>query len=725
MVAEDPDRYRVVALGAQRSVDLLVEQALAVRPDVVAIGDAALAPELAGRLPRGTEVLAGPDGLASIATEADVVVNGVVGFAGLSVTLAALEAGRRLALANKESIIAGAPVVATVRNTPGAEILPVDSEHCAVHQCLRAGRAQDVARLLLTASGGPFRGRKADELAAVGVDEALAHPTWSMGPKITVDSSTLMNKGLEVIEAHELFGVPYDAIDVVVHPQSIVHSMVEYVDGAVVAQLSLPDMRLPIGYALAYPGPTGVPLRGHRLGRTLGARVRATGPVDVPVPRPRLRGGTGRRPRPRLAQRGQRSSRRCVPRGPHHLVDDRRGGGRHPRPLRRSGAQRTAHRRRCARRRRHGPAPGRAGGRHERCAMSTTEAPSMSEGLQSATAPGGTTGSEKSPRRLAAELVAAIAAIVLLAVATGYVDLLIVVVSIIVIVMLHELGHFLAAKHGGMKVTEYFVGFGPRLWSFRRGETEYGIKVLPLGGYVKIPGMTNLEEVDPADEGRVYRDKPFHSRLLVAVAGSAVHFLLAFLLLWVLLTFVGVPNSNQVQVQGLHAVGHQASPAGAGGIRPGDIIVSVDGRAIGGDVDALTSAIQSHPDRPVTVVVDRDGSRRTLTVTPANGRVEHEAGAVAPAGTAPFGLIGVSLGSPVQTRSPLRRRRLHRVPTGQRGVGVGDGHRSPLLAEWHRPAVRSGHERQGRQPGRGRRDPGPVDRGHRPDGDRCAAGRDR
>jgi 1-deoxy-D-xylulose-5-phosphate reductoisomerase len=253
VVDEDRGRYRVVALGAQRSVDLLVEQALAFRPEVVAIGDAMLATELSRRLPRGTEVLAGPDGLASIATEAQVVVNGVVGFAGLPVTLAALEAGRRLALANKESIIAGAPVVATVRNTPGAQILPVDSEHCAVHQCLRAGRVADVARLLLTASGGPFRGRKADELASVGLDEALAHPTWSMGPKITVDSSTLMNKGLEVIEAHELFGVPYDAIDVVVHPQSIVHSMVEYVDGAVVAQLSLPDMRLPIGYALAYP----------------------------------------------------------------------------------------------------------------------------------------------------------------------------------------------------------------------------------------------------------------------------------------------------------------------------------------------------------------------------------------------------------------------------------------------------------------------------------------
>jgi len=253
VVARDPGRFRVVALGAQRSVDALVDQASAVHPEVVAIGDATLAGELAGRLPAGTEVLAGPDGLAAIATLADVVVNGVVGFAGLPVTLAALEAGRRLALANKESIIAGAPVVAAVRSTPGAEILPVDSEHCAVHQCLRSGRREDVARLLLTASGGPFRGRKADELADVDVEEALAHPTWSMGPKITVDSSTLMNKGLEVIEAHELFGVPYDAIDVVVHPQSVVHSMVEFVDGAVVAQLSLPDMRLPIGYALAYP----------------------------------------------------------------------------------------------------------------------------------------------------------------------------------------------------------------------------------------------------------------------------------------------------------------------------------------------------------------------------------------------------------------------------------------------------------------------------------------
>ncbi len=260
-------RFRVVALAAQRSVDRLAEQANALRPELVAIGDPALARELAERVPPGTEVVAGADGLVAAATAAQVVVNGVVGFAGLPVTLAALETGRRLALANKESLIAGAPVVQRARATPGAELVPVDSEHCAIHQCLAtvghpiAGPGVEtddparrvLRRLLITASGGPFRGRAAADLAAVSVDEALSHPTWQMGPKITIDSSTLMNKGLEVIEAHELFGVDYDQIDVVVHRQSIVHSMVELRDGSTIAQLSNPDMRLPIGYAMGWP----------------------------------------------------------------------------------------------------------------------------------------------------------------------------------------------------------------------------------------------------------------------------------------------------------------------------------------------------------------------------------------------------------------------------------------------------------------------------------------
>jgi 1-deoxy-D-xylulose-5-phosphate reductoisomerase len=253
VVEGSPERFDVVALGAQRSVDRLAEQARRHLPKVVAIGDPALAPALARSVPTGVEVVAGTEGLAWVAAMTDVVVNGVVGFAGLHVTLAALNAGRRLALANKESIIAGGPVVRPARATAGAEIVPVDSEHCAIHQCLQAGNRSDVARLLLTASGGPFRGWAREQLAEVGIAAALAHPTWSMGPKITVDSSTLMNKGLEVIEAHELFGIGYDAIEVVVHPQSVVHSMVEFVDGATIAQLSAPDMRLPIGYALSYP----------------------------------------------------------------------------------------------------------------------------------------------------------------------------------------------------------------------------------------------------------------------------------------------------------------------------------------------------------------------------------------------------------------------------------------------------------------------------------------
>ena len=258
IVRADPDRFDVVALGASRSVRELAAQAHEFRPRVVALADPDLARELKELVPAGVQVLSGTDALADAAREAQTVINGVVGFAGLPVTLAALSAGRRLGLANKESLIAAGPVVQRARATPGAELVPVDSEHCAVHQCLRAGgNPERVHKIVLTASGGPFRGRTLDELANVTVDDALAHPTWSMGPKITIDSSTLVNKGLEVIEARELFGpthgVGYDDIDVIVHPQSIVHSMVTYSDGATIAQLSRPDMRLCIAYALAWP----------------------------------------------------------------------------------------------------------------------------------------------------------------------------------------------------------------------------------------------------------------------------------------------------------------------------------------------------------------------------------------------------------------------------------------------------------------------------------------
>ncbi len=273
VVSAAPQRYRVAAIGASRSVDLLIAQARTLEPDIVAIADPSCAQALEAALP-GFEIRAGKGALESIASVGEIVVNGVVGFAGLDVTVAALDSGRRLALANKESLIAGAPVVQRARATEGSEIVPVDSEHCAIHQCLGERRhatavdigahglpspPHDVRRLIVTASGGPFRGRSTSELERVTVEDALAHPTWKMGPKITIDSSTLMNKGLEVIEAHELFGIGYDEIDVVVHPQSIIHSMVEFCDGATIAQLSNPDMRLPIGYSLEYPDRFDVP----------------------------------------------------------------------------------------------------------------------------------------------------------------------------------------------------------------------------------------------------------------------------------------------------------------------------------------------------------------------------------------------------------------------------------------------------------------------------------
>jgi 1-deoxy-D-xylulose-5-phosphate reductoisomerase len=239
VVRRHRDAYEVVALAAGRNAELLAAQAdeFGVAPECARLGadDPSVLAELAAH----------PD--------VDVVLNAVVGFAGLPATLAALEHGKRLALANKESLIAGGPVVAAVRARGNGEIVPVDSEHSALYQCLRAGEPAEVRRLVLTASGGPFRGKTRTELGLVTVADALKHPTWEMGAKITIDSSTLMNKGLEVIEAHELFGVGYDDIDVVVHPQSIVHSMVEFHDGATIAQLSMPDMRLPIGLALGAP----------------------------------------------------------------------------------------------------------------------------------------------------------------------------------------------------------------------------------------------------------------------------------------------------------------------------------------------------------------------------------------------------------------------------------------------------------------------------------------
>src|SRR5689334_22769334 len=253
LIARHPERFTVAGLAAGGGdVALLAEQARAHRVGRVAVAAEDAAAALRELLP-GVEVLAGPDAATELTatTPVDTVLNGITGAVGLGPTLAALEAGATLALANKESLVAGGPLV-TSAAAPG-QIVPVDSEHSALAQCLRGGRDHEVARLVLTASGGPFRGRGRAELADVTPEQALAHPTWVMGPVVTINSATLVNKGLELIEAHLLFGVPYDRIDVVVHPQSVVHSMVTFADGSTLAQASPPDMRLPIALALGWP----------------------------------------------------------------------------------------------------------------------------------------------------------------------------------------------------------------------------------------------------------------------------------------------------------------------------------------------------------------------------------------------------------------------------------------------------------------------------------------
>jgi 1-deoxy-D-xylulose-5-phosphate reductoisomerase len=257
VLRREPDTFELVALSGGEQVHELAAIVHEFGVTRVGVISAAHRDTLAALVGEKVDIVIGEDGLSELAASADVVVNAVLGFAGLPVTLSALRAGKRLALANKESLIAAAPLVARVRSTPGAMMLPVDSEHCAIHQCLASSPGDagypDVRRLLLTASGGPFRGWSIDQLRHATKADALNHPTWSMGAKITIDSSTLMNKGLEVLEASALFGIDVDRVEVVVHPQSIVHSMVEYVDGSVLAQLSRPDMRLPIAYCLGLP----------------------------------------------------------------------------------------------------------------------------------------------------------------------------------------------------------------------------------------------------------------------------------------------------------------------------------------------------------------------------------------------------------------------------------------------------------------------------------------
>lgn len=251
----NPDKIKIKALVAHKSDELLEEQIKVLQPDLAVLSDKEAAARLTSRYHGRTEILAGEEGVLAAATYAgsDTVLASMVGYAGLRPTLSAINCGKNIALANKETLVAAGSIVMQAVADKGVSLTPVDSEHSAIFQALRGGRENEVKRLIITASGGPFRGKKRSELENVTLAQCLNHPNWSMGKKVTLDSSTLANKGLEVMEAHWLFNMPYEKIAVVVHPQSIVHSLVEFCDGSVIAQMGDPDMRLPIQYALSWP----------------------------------------------------------------------------------------------------------------------------------------------------------------------------------------------------------------------------------------------------------------------------------------------------------------------------------------------------------------------------------------------------------------------------------------------------------------------------------------
>ena len=441
--------------------------------------------------------------------EADTVLAAIVGAAGLEPTLAAARAGKRILLANKEALVIGGAVFMEAVRAGGATLLPIDSEHNAIFQCLprdyaRSPAAVGVRRILLTGSGGPFRERPVVELAAVTPDEACAHPNWSMGRKISVDSATMMNKGLEVIEAHWLFGASRQQIEVVIHPQSVIHSLVEYVDGSVLAQLGHPDMRTPIAQALAYPDRIDAGIGLLDLAAAWRAVVRGAGLARA------------------FRASGSRTMR-STPKAPRRRCSMPPTRSRSPRSWPAPSATRTSR----PRAPRHSPAS-----RCARCANWAT--PSRPTGRRARSRGRGSSCRRRcrqcgsGDRRLMDILQKLLAFLVVLS----------------VLVVIHELGHYCVARWCGVKVLRFSVGFGRVVWSRRYGpdRTEWALSAVPLGGYVKMADERE-GEIAPVDLPRAFNRQSVGKRIAIVAAGPIANLLLAVLLFAG--TFVaGVPGQR-------------------------------------------------------------------------------------------------------------------------------------------------------------------------------------
>ena len=529
------DRYEVFALAAHSNVARLREQCLLHRPRFAVVVDSSAAALLASQLRSAglpTEVLAGEDALSEIAAHDDVdtVMAAIVGAAGLGSSLAAARAGKRILLANKEALVMSGPLFMQAVRDGGATLIPVDSEHNAIFQCMGGSGAAGVRRVLLTASGGPFLRTAAADLRNVTPEQACAHPRWVMGRKISVDSATLMNKGLELIEACLLFGLPARQVEVVVHPQSIVHSLVEYVDGSMLAQLGNPDMRTPIAHALGWPERIELGCRIARHSARRPPRFRSARPGAFPRPGAGAQRRGGRRHGAGGAQRGERNRRRRVSRRALPVPRDRR-----------------------ADRARAGALPGNAGGlrsRHSGCRRLGTprgadcnRRPCRSPCMIST----------DSPLQFVINLAAFI-------------------VAIGVLVAVHEFGHFWVARRLGIRVLRFSIGFGKPLYRRVLGKdpVEFVVAAIPLGGYVKL-----LDEregnVAERDLPFAFNRQPVWKRIATLLAGPAFNLIFAIALYWVLFA-AGVPALRPI-------VGEITpdSIAARAGLRYEDQIVAIGG----------------------------------------------------------------------------------------------------------------------------------------------------
>ena len=564
------DRLTVVGLAAGANSTLLAEQVGRYRPQVLAMATGhALDAALQRFTFRPGQCLAGPDGLLAVAThpDVDVLLCASSGTAALEAVLAAIESGKTIALANKEVLVMAGGVVTSAAARKGVAILPVDSEHNAIHQCLHGRHANEVKRLILTASGGPFREHSAAELKKVGPEDALRHPTWRMGRKITIDSATLMNKGLEVIEAHWLFGVGADRIDVVIHPQSVVHSMVELTDGSIIAQLGVTDMRLPIQYAFSYPDRWSGALPSLDLVK---AGTLAFAAPDVK-----------RFPCLALAYRALRA--------PGSLA------------VVLNAANEVA-------------VAAFLAGKLSFVSIADVIARAMDAHTPSAVSTlADVRGADRWAHEFAQEVVRSYNQEGGFPTVTSTLFSLAAFVFVLgVLVFVHELGHFLVARWLGVRVITFSIGFGPKLVRVVRNGIEYCVSAFPLGGYVKMAGE-NPDEARSGDPDE-FLSRSKWDRFRILVAGPVMNIILAVALMWVVLAQgAQVPAFQDAPVD-IGAV-TKDSPAEQGGITPGDRITKVGSQPVA-TWEEFYMAVGARANRTVPVELLRDGRQIVVSVTP-------------------------------------------------------------------------------------------------------------